>query len=773
MSPTRFDFCLRWILIGILLLVSLIPFLPSPTGAGWGNSFLYNAPPIFSNWTAADLRILQYLSTYPSQPELQWIAAYSRLTPSYVELRFDLLELSPNSSFTLKLFCRTLGQSKTETVLTFLPDGRFTARSLSGLPLMGFSAHLFREDDQDALIVRISRRGLPAQFYRQTLTAQISSPTISGVHSLAPFNFNQSVEHLAATSLVFWNTLPAATPAQTQRRWDGAHTGPYGQRHGLAILISAASRHHLPLILLDLKQPQSLAGLDVLGMLNQIQQNEMLILPEQLPAEALDDTPAHQLISEIAQNYGLLSSPFCFGPLPASGAPGCKVLFSSPSTRPIPAFTTWNGFRIIPLPQNTPLADQNTTPRYAFEGLPLETRLQLLQSAVYGDASTILPIGGDLPNSFWGDSLFADPGMAYLKNHPWVHVLSAQELLSTFPAKTGEPACDAIFCPPTQPNLLLVNNRGDPYPIHSILDVFNELRRLLSTSAPGPLLDQAWLLINQYSLPNTESRLSSLQANYLGTATLLAATSNWAANPTEISDCSHGLEMDGLQDCILASKEIFLAIEPEGAYISLAVAKIGQHTEQIIGPRSQSSVGLSDPQEWHLQQGSSSDPQEIPGALVDMPEPYSEYIPVVKSGEITFVNPSSSVSKTFSLSTHSFSVMVHSPSTIQSSILLNLAPSRLNSPGWANSYRTTCSADSNSCTWQLTDNLAINVSTKDTRLKLHSFLESLPQLQKPEDPNQSVPPGHFIPFPLAFLEISSSSAYQVTITIQPALQFEP
>ena len=48
--------------------------------------------------------------------------------------------------------------------------------------------------------------------------------------------------------MVFWNTLPSATPAQTLRRWDGAHTGPMGGKHGLSVLLQAAASQGVPLV---------------------------------------------------------------------------------------------------------------------------------------------------------------------------------------------------------------------------------------------------------------------------------------------------------------------------------------------------------------------------------------------------------------------------------------------------------------------------------------------------------------------------------------------
>jgi hypothetical protein len=86
--------------------------------------------------------------------------------------------------------------------------------------------------------------------------------------------------------LAFWNTVPAYTPAQALRRWDGAHTGPYGERHGLHLLLQAVRRSKVPVVLLDLKTPAALSALDFLGKLPQIQNlstQGLLILPEALP----------------------------------------------------------------------------------------------------------------------------------------------------------------------------------------------------------------------------------------------------------------------------------------------------------------------------------------------------------------------------------------------------------------------------------------------------------------------------------------------------------
>jgi hypothetical protein len=66
----------------------------------------------------------------------------------------------------------------------------------------------------------------------------------------------------AQVLFAFWDSYTAYTPATALRRWDGAHTGPYGGRHGLGNLLRTAQAQGIPLALLDLKNPAALAALD-------------------------------------------------------------------------------------------------------------------------------------------------------------------------------------------------------------------------------------------------------------------------------------------------------------------------------------------------------------------------------------------------------------------------------------------------------------------------------------------------------------------------------
>ncbi len=69
----------------------------------------------------------------------------------------------------------------------------------------------------------------------------------------------------APVLVAFWDAFPVTTPAQALRRWDGAHTGPLGERHGLLHILDAAGQYSVPVALLDIKNPASLAALDFMG----------------------------------------------------------------------------------------------------------------------------------------------------------------------------------------------------------------------------------------------------------------------------------------------------------------------------------------------------------------------------------------------------------------------------------------------------------------------------------------------------------------------------
>ncbi len=111
--------------------------------------------------------------------------------------------------------------------------------------------------------------------------------TPPGSHNIAdqldPIDLGMTPPAPARYLLAFWNTFPAYTPLTALRRWDGAHTGPLGGRHGLWNLLRTARSAASPLILLDMNYPAALSALEFAGELELI---------KELQAERLLNSPA-------------------------------------------------------------------------------------------------------------------------------------------------------------------------------------------------------------------------------------------------------------------------------------------------------------------------------------------------------------------------------------------------------------------------------------------------------------------------------------------------
>jgi hypothetical protein len=221
--------------------------------------------------------------------------------------------------------------------------------------------------------------------------------------------------------LTFYDTFTARLPAEALRHWDGAHSGPRGERHGLKHLLDAVEENQIPVVLLDLKKPESLSALDAMGLLPRIQQLEhegLLILPDQSDQEPL---------------FGFPPSPFSWGGLaryPSKGVSRFTFISSSDSNHlyhPI-----FNKTTFIPIATET---DSNQpTP----DGPSLEVRRALLETALNADKKDLLVLGGSFPNSTWGSPDMIGPTLAYFASRPYIHVLDA-EALRSFPTQLGKP----------------------------------------------------------------------------------------------------------------------------------------------------------------------------------------------------------------------------------------------------------------------------------------------------------------------------------------------
>ena len=426
----------RCLLITILL-VSLLPACGANLPSSASSS-------VFSDWKLADLQLLQSPGTDPGH---SLIALYSRESSFDLEIRLDFLDLSGTPDFDVYLALDT--QPGGSSTLPITAKSGFDFDVLLEIPAAGvpkaFDAQLQPLPDLlprsashpglDALTLQINRASLPGNSSGVSIQAWITPSGKPQVLSQTPPVYPAAAQPAQAPLLlVFWNTLPAASPAQILRRWDGAHTGPYGGRHGLNVLLQAAVSQKVPLVLADLTQPASLTALSAVGGLNQVRQSSLrgdVILPE-----SANGDPMLSDLSLTASRLAAISDKFETSSI-AFGA------FSAPLPDPYAAFfadlpdrshiLNWQAKRLIPLPESVfPALSSEIDPQVDYDGFTIHARTALLLSALSSDPGDLVVLGGSLPESAWGEFSIAPAAFAYIAAHPWIKPLYAYDL-NVFP----------------------------------------------------------------------------------------------------------------------------------------------------------------------------------------------------------------------------------------------------------------------------------------------------------------------------------------------------
>ncbi len=100
----------------------------------------------------------------------------------------------------------------------------------------------------DTIVIRLDRSLVPTGPGALRLQVFTTAPGALDVVDQTPSFLANGIQLVprAPLLLAFWDTLPAATPAQALRRWDGAHTGPFGKRHGLFRLLQTSAEAGVP-----------------------------------------------------------------------------------------------------------------------------------------------------------------------------------------------------------------------------------------------------------------------------------------------------------------------------------------------------------------------------------------------------------------------------------------------------------------------------------------------------------------------------------------------
>jgi len=360
--------------LGILLLIQFLEACVVPAA---------QAIPVHP-W-ASSLRALDP-SDVPN-PAYDLTAVYLRPQDTHLQIRVDLLAFKNAAELSLDITISDTTDPPAPPVLVHLPA-----------PVD--SNNIALDTRLATIVVEIPIADLPTRPRVDVITPQDS---ILDLHmdGMPP-------PQTAPLLLTFSETFSARFPAEALRSWDGAHTGPRGERHGLKHLLDAVERNRTPIVLLDLKEPESLSALDALGVLERIrtmEQEGLLILPDQ-PGQLAP--------------FGFSSNPFTFGENHSRAGHAFVHLFDPGHVyKPPLGRTTY-----------FPIAAHET-------GAGLEVRRALLEIALNRDEQDLLTLGGSLPESDWGSPEGSDAALAYFASRPYVRALSAGDLLA-FPAQLGE-----------------------------------------------------------------------------------------------------------------------------------------------------------------------------------------------------------------------------------------------------------------------------------------------------------------------------------------------
>jgi hypothetical protein len=692
-----------------------------------------------SPWIATDLRYLDPAGN-AENPSTDILAVYARVADQDFQIRIDLLDLSFNSEYQVIVLVYE-DRDSPRLGLTIEPDKMSSVFDFSTTDWSQIQPRVVRDPWLDTITISFNRNLLADQsdFTITTLTPsknRESFPLYAYdyemidksllIQNRTPFiRLDDPPPTARAPALIaFTDTFPAATPAQAFRRWDGAHTGPTGERHGLKHILDAARGYGIPIALVDLKTPSSLAALNFLGVtggLRQMAKDGLLILPDAAYSEPVD--AALDSSRRAAKGFNLPASPFAYT---ASGdlVYGARAQFAH--LHDAVHISRSGGTRLIPLPAGSAILQATT------DGPSLDVRKALMTAALSPDPSDMVALGGSLPNSTWGDSDMAGPTFAWLAAHPWVHVLDGRDLMS-FPVganglQSASPATGDIFLSDLQ------------------------------TAPNNAVAKSAWQTYLTLTAPASDERLRALRLNYLGQVGTLTAASHWADQPFTLFECSADYDHDLRPECILANESYFAVVETDGARLTHLF--YGGH--QLVGPTAQFAVGLSDPSVWGALPGDTADPGQIMGAFLDADHPFDPYTTSWPTpGTLTFTSEDGSRVKTFRLTETGLEVTYQVQDPVSIRIPLVVDPQMFFSG--PSDYRASLSATS--WTWGLAAGIQVQVRT-DAALSAQGFTVSMPFLGLPENPNLDYPAGHYFPFPLSVVSICSNGNFYIQIGVK-------
>ncbi len=240
----------------------------------------------------------------------------------------------------------------------------------------------------------------------------------------------------------------------------------------------------------------------------------------------------------------------------------------------------------------------------------------------------------------------------------------------------------------------------------------------------------------------------ALAQNYAWLPPVIESAARWAENPAPAAECS--------DLCILASEKFYAVLHPRGGRLVFFFAG----PEQMIGPTAQFFVGLSDRSQWDVSKGEGADPAQIMGAFSDEGDAFRPYRAEIMEDALRLVSADGR-EKTYRLTETGLEAAFSMP--FETQIPLVVAPQTRFTPNWAEKYRLQRLSDGIRVEVAGGPTVKIQASAGEVRA-VDSFLDAIPFLASPENPNLELSPGFFLPFPLTVVHLSVS---RVFITVDP------
>lgn len=690
------------------------------------------AIPLTLQWTRQNIVALDPVDA--DLPHTDLVAIYLRQSQADLQIRLDLLDhgAAPEYDLLVAIDSAPGGTSwlpldgeadfAWEHLLVIPADGNLKYLDANGKPVRSAGFVVVRSPVLDQLMISA---GLPDDFGRPPRVQVFIAPGGSRriADRSAPAAKTAANIRPARVLAAFTNTFPAYTPATAVRRWNGAHTGPLGGSHGLAHLLSAASEFQAPMYLADLLRPESLSALDLVGALPMIRQMagaRLLILPRLHPGPS---TRLNRMQDEIQSRFDLQSA-------------AAAVL------------------------DDAVLSDKDPF-EAAADGPSLPVRRVLVEAALAANrpgSDALILLGGELPNSTWGAPLPARATLRYLTSRPWIEfvdpthagVLITQDRYPAAPDAGGAPAIQAA--PPSETRDLLA---------------------ALEAAPANRLTNAAWQAYAAWDAPvfPHSPRLPELRRSYAGLTYTLLAAAAWAESPSDLRSCNVDADRDGAPECVLTNHRVYAVFDPTGGGLTHLFSRGPDGAHQWIAPSAQMISGLSDPAGWDYTRGLSADPSVIPGAFYELGiSPASGARRAFTDAGLgwEYALGGGTVRRTFLLSECGMKVETdYGGSAASAAIPVGIAPDpwlRF-SPGWAAGYRL--AHDGNRVSVGLPgesfDRLFI---TSNTPVAVDAFSDTLQIVTRAENPDRDLPPGHFLPFPMFYIEAPPSGDSQVMIEIE-------